>query len=69
MIRPYTRIDYSSIFSHRYLLSPTVDPRLFTVKGLHNAIANSIDILATPGGDMTQSLFPKEALIWDILIY
>jgi predicted exporter len=54
-----TRI-FHYIFSHRYLLSPTVDPTLFTVKGLHNAIANSIDILATPGGDMTQSLFPSD---------
>lgn len=48
------------IFSHRYLLSPTVNPRLFTVDGLHNAIANAIDILATPGGEMAQSLFPSD---------
>jgi len=54
-----TRV-FHYIFSHRYLLSPTVDPGLFTIDGLHNAIANSIDILATPGGEMTQSLFPSD---------
>lgn len=48
------------LFSHRYLLSPTVNPTLFTVAGLHNAIANSIDMLATPGGEMAQSLFPGD---------
>ncbi len=48
------------IFSHRYLLSPTVNPALFTVQGLHKAIARSIDLLATPGGDMTRSLFPSD---------
>ena len=54
-----TRI-FHYIFSHRYLLSPTVNQTLFTVAGLHNAIANSIDLLATPGGEMAQSLFPND---------
>ncbi|MCL4525024.1 MAG: MMPL family transporter [Gammaproteobacteria bacterium] len=54
-----TRI-FQYIFSHRYLLSPTVNPTLFTVAGLHNAIADSIDMLATPGGEMVQSLLPGD---------
>jgi len=54
-----TRI-FHYIFSHRYLLSPTVNPTLFTVAGLHNAIADSIDMLATPGGEMVQSLLPSD---------
>lgn len=54
-----TRI-FQYIFSHRYLLSPTVNPALFTSNGLHDAIANTIDILATPGGEMGQSLFPSD---------
>ncbi|MHB1804825.1 MAG: MMPL family transporter [Acidithiobacillus ferrooxidans] len=54
-----TRI-FHYIFSHRYLLSPTVNPTLFTVAGLHDAIADSIDMLATPGGEMVQSLLPSD---------
>ena len=54
-----TRI-FHYIFSHRYLLSPTVNATLFTVAGLHNAIADSIDMLATPGGEMVQSLLPGD---------
>lgn len=51
---------FNYIYSHRYLLSPTVNPALFTVAGLHNAIADSIDMMAIPGGEMTQSLLPGD---------
>jgi len=47
-------------FSHRYLLSHSVNSQLFTVAGLHKAIENSINMLATPGGEMVQSLFPSD---------
>ncbi len=38
------------LLAHRYLLSPAVTPERFTVAGLHAAIADSIDLLASPAG-------------------
>jgi predicted exporter len=38
------------LFAHRYLLSPAVTPARFTADGLHESIANSIDLLASPIG-------------------
>jgi predicted exporter len=42
--------DRDFLFRHRYLLSPSVTPERFTIDGLRSAIANSIDLLASPAG-------------------
>ena len=38
------------LLTHRYLLSPAVTPERFTADGLEAAVANSIDLLASPAG-------------------
>lgn len=52
--------DREILFGHRYLLSPAVTPERFSVAGLHEAIANSIDLLASPAGMMLKSLLPRD---------
>lgn len=52
--------DEAFLFAHRYLLSPTVTPRRFSVEGLKAAIGNTIDDLASPTGMLTQSLLPSD---------
>jgi len=44
------RRDTAFLFAHRYLLSPAVTARQFTVAGLRTAIGNTLALLATPGG-------------------
>lgn len=51
---------FNYLFNYRYLLSPTVSQNLFSVSSLHDYIANSIAMLAVPGGESFQSLFPKD---------
>jgi predicted exporter len=48
------------LFADRYLLSPAVDAERFTVQGLHAAIADSIDLLASPAGMMLKSLLTRD---------
>src|SRR6202162_5791355 len=52
--------DREFLFRHRYLLSETVTPQRFTVAGLHAAIADSLDVLASPEGALLQPLFPRD---------
>lgn len=52
--------DRDFLFQHRYLLSPAVKPERFTVDGLRDAIANSIDLLASPAGMMIKPLLPRD---------
>ncbi len=52
--------DRDLLFSHRYLLSPAVNPGRFTVDGLRQAIGDSIDLLASPAGLMIKSLLPRD---------
>ena len=52
--------DRDFLFTHRYLLSPTVKPERFTVEGLREAVANSIDLLASPAGMMLKPLLPRD---------
>lgn len=52
--------DRSFLFKHRYLLSPAVNPERFSVAGLQSAIANSIDLLASPAGMMLKPLLPRD---------
>ncbi len=52
--------DRAILFDNRYLLSPMVTPERFTVEGLRQAIAESIDMLASPAGMMVKSLLPRD---------
>lgn len=52
--------DRDYLFNHRYLLSPAVTPAHFSVDGLHAAISESIDLLASPAGLMVKSLLPRD---------
>ena len=52
--------DRAFLFSNRYLLSPAVTPARFSAQGLHEALAESIDLLASPAGLMVKSLLPRD---------
>ena len=52
--------DREFLFSHRYVLSEAVTPRHFSVPGLHEAIAASLDELASPEGALLKPLFPRD---------
>ncbi len=52
--------DRDFLFRHRYLLSPAVKPERFTVDGLRDSIANSVDLLASPAGMMIKPLLPRD---------
>jgi len=52
--------DREFLFRHRYLLSETVTPQRFTVAGLHAAIADSLDVLASPEGALLKPLFTRD---------
>ncbi len=52
--------DRNFLFSHRYLLSPAVTAERFTIKGLHDAIAESIDMLASPAGLLIKPLLTRD---------
>ena len=51
---------YSYLYTHRYLLSAATRPQLFSVKGLHDAIERTLNVLATPGGESVEALFPSD---------
>ena len=48
------------LFQHRYALSPNVTPDRFTVEGLRKAVAETIDLLASPAGLLVKSLVPRD---------
>ncbi|MHB1248799.1 MAG: MMPL family transporter, partial [Polaromonas sp.] len=52
--------DRAFLFNNRYLLSPTVTPERFSADGLHAALSNSIDLLASPAGLLVKSLLPRD---------
>ena len=52
--------DAAFLFAHRYVLSSTVTPARFSVAGLQAAIGNTIDLLASPAGLLTQSWVPSD---------
>lgn len=52
--------DHALLFGNRYLLSPAVTPQRFGVEGLHAAISESVDLLASPLGMLTKSLLPRD---------
>ena len=52
--------DQRFLFKNRYLLSPAVTPERFTVDGLHAALADTIDLLASPAGMLAKPLLPRD---------
>ena len=55
-----TQRDRDFLFNNRYLLSPAVTPARFSVSGLHAALSDSIDLLASPAGLLVKSLLPRD---------
>jgi predicted exporter len=55
-----TERDRAFLFNNRYLLSPAVGPERFSVNGLHAALSDSIDLLASPAGLLVKSLLPSD---------
>lgn len=54
-----TRADQAFIFQNRYLLSPTTIDH-FSQSGMHEAIASSINLLASPFGLLVKKIFPQD---------
>ncbi len=52
--------DRAFLFNNRYLLSPAVTPERFSVNGLHAALSDSIELLASPAGLMVKSLLQRD---------
>ena len=52
--------DEALLFDHRYVLSPDITAQRFSVAGLHEAIANGIDLLASPFGLFSQKIFTRD---------
>jgi predicted exporter len=52
--------DRDFLFGNRFLLSPAVTPARFSVDGLHAALSDSIDLLASPAGLLVKSLLPRD---------
>ncbi|HEY2808188.1 MAG TPA: MMPL family transporter [Steroidobacteraceae bacterium] len=52
--------DRRFLFAHRYVLSDAVTAQRFSAAGLHEAIAASIDSLASPEGPLVKPLFPRD---------
>jgi predicted exporter len=52
--------DQQFVFAHRYLLSPAVNPARFSVAGLHDALADSLDMLASSAGLVAKALLPHD---------
>ena len=55
-----TERDRAYLFNNRYLLSQAVTPQRFTSEGLHDAISDTIDQLASPAGLLIKSLLPHD---------
>lgn len=55
-----TERDRAYLFNNRYLLSPGVTAQRFSVDGLHAALSDSIDQLASPAGLLIKSLLPHD---------
>ena len=52
--------DRQFLFTHRYRLSESVTPQRFTAAGLRAAIADSLDVLASPEGALIKPLFTRD---------
>lgn len=56
----YTERDRAFLFNNRYLLSPAVTPERFSAAGLHAALRDSIDLLASSAGLLVKSMLPRD---------
>lgn len=52
--------DKAVLFDYRYLLSPNTTAQHFTEAGLHEALTNGIDLLASPFGLFSQKIFTRD---------
>jgi predicted exporter len=52
--------DERFVFEHRYQLSPMVTPERFSIDGLKDALADSLDLLTSSAGMMTKDLLPHD---------
>jgi predicted exporter len=52
--------DREFLFQHRYLLSDAITAARFSTSGLHEAIKETIDNLASPAGLLFKSLLPRD---------
>ena len=52
--------DRVFLFENRYLLSPAVKDGHFSVEGLRQSIAQSVDMLGSPAGMLLKELFPRD---------
>jgi len=52
--------DRQFVFEHRYQLSAVVTPERFTVDGLRAAIADNLELMASPAGLSAKSLFVSD---------
>ena len=48
------------VLTHRYVLSPKVTPERFTVAGLRAAVADTVDLLASPAGMLAKTLVTRD---------
>ncbi|WP_394755970.1 MMPL family transporter, partial [Rhodoferax sp.] len=55
-----TERDRAFLFNNRYLLSPAVTPARFSPAGLHAALSESIELLASPAGLLVKSMLPRD---------
>lgn len=56
----YTDNDQAFLFNNRYLLSPVINANRFSSEGLHDAISESIALLASPAGLMVKSMLSRD---------
>jgi predicted exporter len=52
--------DREFVFRHRYQLSATVTPERFSADGLRAAIADNLELMASPAGLLAKSLFVSD---------
>ena len=62
------RRDREFLFDHRYLLSPRVTPQHFSASGLHEAIAEALDVLSSPAGPLVKPLFLRDPTLETLAI-
>ena len=48
------------LLAYRYVLSPNVTAERFTVEGLRAAVAETVDLLASPAGLLVKALVPRD---------
>lgn len=52
--------DRTYLFNNRYLLSPAITPERFTTEGLHEALSETVDLLASPAGLIVKDILPQD---------